>query len=79
MSLQVSSNEMCASISSYNKLQKVKKVAYSLYHGFPTSQPVVRVPLVVREGLPGGARVTTIFTKTRFLVFVFCVSGFVFK
>jgi len=27
------------------------------------SQPVVRVPLVVREGLPGGKRVTSIFHK----------------
>jgi len=27
------------------------------------SQRVVRVPLVVREGLPGGARVTSIFSQ----------------
>jgi len=27
------------------------------------SQPVVRVPPVVREGLPGGTRVTSIFSQ----------------
>jgi len=36
------------------------------------SHPVVRVPLVVREGLPCGMRVTTIFSqKPGFVAFQF--------
>jgi len=41
---------------------------------------MVRVPLVVREGLPGGTRVTSIFfRKTWIHSFLVYVSGFVSK
>jgi len=41
-----------------------------------SSQPVVHVPLVVREGLPGGTRVTSIFSqKPGFHSFLVYVSG----
>jgi len=44
------------------------------------SQPVVRVPLVVREGLPGGTRVTSFFLqKPGFHSFLVYESGFVSK
>jgi len=44
------------------------------------SQPVVRALLVVREGIPGGSRVISIFSqKPGFTAFLVYVPGFVSK